>query len=180
MTSEELGRLYPITLEPYNDTWPALFEKEKEHLKSLLGESLKVEHIGSTAVKGISAKPTIDIVLEYPGGFTEAKIIKKMEENSYIYMKEQTRHLMFVKGYTPNGLANESYHIHIGPVSDGWLWDRIYFRDYLMKHAQEARIYERLKIELAAIYQYDRDAYTDGKSKYIETITERAKKWKGL
>ncbi len=66
------------------------------------------------------------------------KIIELMQENGYIHMLEQTRHLMFVKGYSSHGLEKKSFHIHIGPLQQNWLWDRIYFRDYLRLHQDEA------------------------------------------
>jgi GrpB-like predicted nucleotidyltransferase (UPF0157 family) len=175
MADENPGRLYPVKIEAYNSKWPLLFEKEKAYLLNLFDKELRCEHIGSTAVKGLSAKPTIDILLEYPAGNDKSDIIRIMEHNSYIFMKEQTRHLMFVKGYTPAGLAEESYHIHIGPLSQSWLWDRIFFRDYLIENPQEANNYEILKRELASKYKYDRELYTDGKEKYVKMITEKAK-----
>ena len=175
MADENPGILYPVKIEAYNGKWPLLFEKEKAYLLNLFDKKLRCEHIGSTAVTGLSAKPTIDILLEYPPGFGKSEIIRIMEDNSYIYMKEQIKHLMFVKGYTPAGLTDESYHIHIGPLSQSWLWDRIFFRDYLVENPQEANNYENLKRELALKYKYDRELYTDGKEKYVKMITEKAK-----
>ena len=176
MTKEELGKLYPIYLESYNKKWPALFEKEKNILKNIFGKNIKIEHIGSTAITGLSAKPTIDILVELPNDLNKEQIIKIMENNKYIYMKEQTKHIMFVKGYTSKGIGKESYHIHIGPLNQNWLWDRIYFRDYLNNNAYEAKEYEDLKIKLSLKYKNDREAYTDGKTKYIKKITVKAKK----
>jgi len=176
MTTDELGRLYPVSLTNYDCRWPVLFEKEKNILMGIFGQSLKIEHIGSTAVTGSMAKPTIDILLEKPGNMSDEQIIRKMTENGYIHMKEQTRHLMFVRGYSPSGLEKESYHIHIGPLHQDWLWDRVYFRDYLNKNPKEARTYEKIKVNLARKYKNDREAYTDGKAKYINKITERTKK----
>ncbi len=175
LTKEELGKLYPVKLEPYNEKWPILFNREMAHLKNLFGIELRIEHIGSTAVKGLSAKPTIDILMELPVALSKTDIIKKMEENSYIFMKEQTEHLMFVKGYTSTGLAEESFHVHMGPLSLSWLWDRIFFRDYLIENPEEAGNYEKLKMNLALKYENDREAYTDGKGEYIKMVTERAK-----
>jgi len=175
ITKEELGKLYPIILKTYNADWPRLFEKEKNILRNFFGNSLKIEHIGSTAVKEMTAKPTVDILLEMPKNLNKDQVIKIMQDNAYIHMKEQTKHLMFVKGYTPKGLDKESYHIHIGPLTQDWLWDRIFFRDYLIENTDEARIYEKLKQKLSKKYRNDREAYTDGKEKYIKKITTIAK-----
>jgi GrpB-like predicted nucleotidyltransferase (UPF0157 family) len=98
-----------------------------------------------------------------------------MIESGYSKMEEQTRHLMFVKGYSPHGLEEKSFHVHIGPLSLEWLWDRIYFRDYLNEFSEIAAEYEKLKKTLAAEFRNDREAYTDGKSGFITRITAQAK-----
>ncbi len=176
MDKEELGKLYPIVLTEYDPAWPARFEKEKEILVSIWGPALAIEHIGSTAVPGLSAKPTIDILMEKPRQIPDEHIISTMVQHGYLHMREQTQHLMFVKGYGIAGLEKESFHIHVGPLGQKWLWDRIYFREYLKRNTQEAQRYEMLKKRLAAEYRNDREAYTAGKAEYIETITEMAKR----
>jgi len=175
MTKDQLGRLYPVEIHPYDPRWPRLFREEKSRLQAIFGGTVRIEHIGSTAVEGLSAKPTIDILMEKPTGMDASRIIVTLQDQGYIHMKEQTRHLMFVKGYTSAGLAAESFHIHIGPIDQEWLWDRTYLRDYLIAHPAEARRYEELKKKLAARYRHDRDAYTDAKADYIRRITEKGK-----
>jgi len=176
MDKYELGKIYPIVLTNYDNNWPMLYKKEKIILKGIFGESIKIEHIGSTAILGLMAKPTIDILIEKPEKMSDNQIINKMKENGYIHMKEQNKHLMFVKGYSHSELEKESYHIHMGPLNQGWLWDRVYFRDFLNKNKEEARKYEKLKKDLALKYKNDREAYTEGKAKYINKITEKAKR----
>jgi GrpB-like predicted nucleotidyltransferase (UPF0157 family) len=172
---EELGQLYPVMLSAFNAEWLVLFEKEKNILADIWGADLRIEHIGSTAVPGLAAKPTIDILMQKPPKRSDERIITVMTEHGYIHMKEQTRHVMFVKGYGTAGLEKESYHVHMGPLEQEWLWDRLYFRDYLKAHPEEARRYETLKQELAATHRHDREAYTEGKAGYINRITDRAK-----
>lgn len=178
MNKYQLGKIYPVTLTCYDSDWPVLFEKEKVILQNILGCDLKIEHIGSTAVPGLSAKPTIDILLEKPRDISDEEIIEKMALNGYIHMKEQTRHLMFVKGYGLSGIEKESYHVHMGPLDQNWLWDRVYFRNYLRENNTEATVYQNLKMKLALEYPGDREAYTEGKSDYIMRITGKAKKSK--
>ncbi|MBN1411674.1 MAG: GrpB family protein [Spirochaetales bacterium] len=177
MTKEELGKLYPVRIVAYDPEWPLLFEKEKQSLLKVLGTdlALRIEHMGSTAVPGMVAKPTIDILVEIPETADRHTIIGIMVENGYIHMTEQKKHLMLVKGYTPSGLAEESFHIHMGPGNQDWLWDRLYFRDYLREHADVARRYEKLKQELFSQFEHDREAYTDGKEAFITEITKLAK-----
>lgn len=178
MNKEQLGRLYPITVVKYDSNWSLLFEKEKRTLTDILSSeiALRIEHIGSTAVPNLSAKPTIDILVEIPEeSYISDLIINKMCENGYIHMKEQKNHLMFVKGYSPTGLEKESFHIHMGSKQQEWLWDRVYFRDYLRMNSTVALEYERLKNKLAESYKYDREAYTENKSEFIKRVTELAK-----
>ena len=173
-----MGQLFPIEIKKYDPCWPTLFTKEKQNLLRILGSDapLRIEHIGSTAVPGLSAKPTIDMLVELPEGVDTSAIIEIMTKANYIYMKEQMRHLMFVKGYLPTGLSPESFHVHMGPKDQDWLWDRVCFRDYLREYPIEAARYEKLKKKLAAKHKHDRDAYTDSKFEYVEKITNRAKK----
>lgn len=177
LTREELGRLFPIILTPYNDAWPDRFEKEKDRIISLLGEhtALRVEHIGSTAVPGLEAKPTIDMLVEIPKGEqTEDRIIRIMTSNGYDYMKNQKDHIMVVKGYSPEGFKGQCYHIHMGPADHKALWNRVLFRRYLKKHPDSADEYAALKKKLAETYRFDREAYTEAKTEFIEKITDIA------
>jgi GrpB-like predicted nucleotidyltransferase (UPF0157 family) len=120
----DLGKLYPVVLQPHNPEWTLSFEREKTNLveRLLPLHPLRIEHIGSTAIRGIMAKPTVDILLGISEDPQEVKLCSvKMIESGYIKMEEQTRHLMFVKGYAPNGLEENSYHVHIGSLKLDWL-----------------------------------------------------------
>lgn len=177
MTKEELGKLYPIRICTYNPDWEKDYLSEKALLDKLLPFNLRIEHIGSTAVPGLKSKPTIDILAEKPETLSDEDIVAVLSRNGYIPMEEQTNHLMFVKGYTPEGLEEISYHVHMGSREQSWLWDRIYFRDYLKENAPYKREYERLKESLALQFRHDREAYTDGKTALIEKITAEGKKF---
>ena len=174
MTKEKLGKLYPIEIKKYNPEWKNYFKKEKCLLQQLFSEELLIEHIGSTAIIGLSAKPTIDVLMQQPSNLTDIEIIAKFENNNYIHMKEQKNHLMFVKGYTPSGLEEISYHIHMGNLDHNWLWDRIYFRDYLNLNKDIQVKYEILKRVLAEEYKNDREAYTNAKAHFITETTIKA------
>jgi len=175
LNQEELGTIYPIGLVGYDPKWPDLFVKEKVLLESIWSRQIRIEHIGSTAVPGLSAKPTIDILMQKPEDLSDEQIIQRMEDNGYVHMKEQIRHLMFVKGYGKNGLEREAFHIHIGSLDQDWLWDRVFFRDLLRSDEKEAQRYEDLKTGLASRFRNDREAYTEAKSEHIERATKKAK-----
>ena len=178
MTSEELGRLYPVEMCSYQPAWVEWFASEKRLLAALLGPDYtgRIEHIGSTAVPGLAAKPTVDMLLERPCHINTDALKKRLTAHGYIYMTEQTRHLMFVKGYTDRGLTEPSYHLHVGPLDQAWLWDRVYFRDYLRAHPREAERYAALKRSLAERYRHDREAYTDAKENYVKRVTARGRR----
>ncbi len=183
LTKEELGRLFPIEIVPPNAKWAELFDKEKKIIIDALGKqtALKVEHFGSTAVTGLSAKPTIDILVEIKSTpDLKDLIIEKMKNIKYHFIWRTDfgpPYMMFVKGYTSSGTKGQTYHIHIVP-KDHTLWDAIYFRDYLKQHTETAKEYEKLKYQLASKYKNDREAYTTAKTEFIIRVTELAKKEK--
>lgn len=181
LTPEELGKLFPIQIVPYDKNWVDIFNSESVLLKNSLGDKIavKVEHFGSTAVEGLFAKPTIDILVEIPQLTDNLKetIIKKMTDIDYTFIwrtDEIIPYMHFVKGYRKDGFKGNVIHIHMGEKSHP-LWDRICFCDYLRQNKKVAEEYESLKISLAEKYRYDREAYTNGKSKFVKRITEIAK-----
>jgi GrpB-like predicted nucleotidyltransferase (UPF0157 family) len=86
-------------------------------------------------------------------------------------------HMMFVKGYTEEGMKGQSFHIHIRYIGD---WDEIYFRNYLIEHPHFAKEYEQLKIDLSARYKYDREAYTNSKTDFVKRIVKLARESSSL
>jgi GrpB-like predicted nucleotidyltransferase (UPF0157 family) len=82
-------------------------------------------------------------------------------------------HVMFLKGYLPDGFAERVYHIHVRYLGD---WDEPYFRDYLIAHPETAAEYAALKIRLHKDFEHDRDGYTKSKSEFIRAVTYRARK----
>jgi GrpB-like predicted nucleotidyltransferase (UPF0157 family) len=178
MTPQQLGELFPIIIEEPNERWGQLFADEKElilgQFQSLEIES--IEHIGSTAISGIKAKPTIDILLEVSGNLENAKIIERIKSLGYQYIQQLDNpppHMMFAKGYTSGGFVGQAYHIHVRYKGD---WDEKCFRDFLNDNKQFAREYEELKLKLAIKFKNDREAYTKGKTSFVEKVNQLALK----
>ena len=171
MTLEELWQLFPIFLTEPNPAWETWFREEKERLLKFLPEKdvLSVHHVGSTAIKGIWAKPIIDILLETNDDFFLKDHIKKA---GYILMSETADRLSFNKGYTENGFAERVFHLHVRKKGDN---AEIYFRDYLNNHPDRAKEYENLKLSLWKEYEHDRDGYTNRKSEMVTAFTAYAK-----
>ncbi|MCG8618209.1 MAG: GrpB family protein [Desulfobacterales bacterium] len=177
LSREELGRLFPVLLSEYRPEWPVLFEKEKAHIQDCLGDCLqfRIVHIGSTAVPGLTAKPTIDILVEIPGDEdAETQIIRRMTAGGYQHVADHRDHLMMVQGYTPEGFNGQCIHVHMAPAARIDLWQRIRFRDYLIAHPEVAAEYAELKRGLAVEFRYDRDAYTAAKTEFVTRVTQLA------
>jgi GrpB-like predicted nucleotidyltransferase (UPF0157 family) len=175
MTPEELGRLFPVILVEHDPLWAERYGTERETILNALGPNRvhRIEHIGSTAVPGIRAKPSIDILLEVPLGTPGRYIRERLEKIGYHFIHRPENPppgMMLVKGYTEEGFRGQLFHIHVRYPGD---WDEIRFRDYLKLHPEEARRYEALKDKLATEFRNDRDGYTEAKSAFVRGIMEK-------
>jgi GrpB-like predicted nucleotidyltransferase (UPF0157 family) len=178
MTIGELGKLFPIIITDYSDRWHDLYIAEAKLITDsfLQTDGVKIDHIGSTAIPGLKAKPTIDILMQ----ITEQIDIQKLKDTfrslGYLindHPENPAPHMTFVKGYTKQGFKGQAYHVHIRYHGD---WDEIRFRDYLIKNKEIAKEYEILKLELADKYPNDREAYTGSKTEWIEKINNLTRK----
>jgi len=174
MTLEQLGQLFPIILQDYSNKWPDFYQSESKQIIGSFSQSniVGIDHIGSTAIPGLKAKPTIDILLQVSEQIDIQKIkevFKSLDYQINEHPENPPPHLTFVKGYTKQGFKGQAYHVHIRYKGD---WDEIRFRDYLINHKEIAKEYETLKLELADRYKNDREAYTDSKTDFIEKINK--------
>jgi len=174
MTLEELWQLFPISLTEHQPCWKEWFEQEAKELRSVLPPDgrIRLNHIGSTSVEGIWAKPIVDILLEIPKELDMRGIEEILLGMGYLCMSREEGRISFNKGYTENGFAERVFHLHVRYLGDH---DELYFRDYLRKHADAAREYEKLKLSLWKKYEHDRDGYTAAKTEFVLACTERAK-----
>jgi GrpB-like predicted nucleotidyltransferase (UPF0157 family) len=170
-----------ISIVPYDPNWPALFQQEKEHLLECLPKELirRIEHFGSTAVSGLSAKPIIDILVEVTSlEQTKEKIVPILESQGYEYFWRPSMfdgppfYAWFIKR---NSAGVRTHHIHM-VESHFEHWDRLLFRDYLIEHPGTAGEYQTLKLRLAESHPKDRVAYTKAKTEFIARITTEAKR----
>ena len=160
-----------IIILPYSPLWPILFEQEAEWLRNTLPYDLPldIEHIGSTAIPGMEAKPVIDILVSVSSMDRARGARKLMEGLDYVLRADEPEHLNFVKGLP----GPRTHHVHFRPREDAY-WDHILFRDYLRTHLSDADAYVALKRELAARFRDDRPAYVDGKTEFVKAILEKA------
>lgn len=178
MDYHELGKFFPIIISKYNPDWANLYLTEKNLIEKAIGLSniKRIHHFGSTAIPGICAKPTIDILLEVCDDINPKDLIHNFRSMGYNYSPQPNNpppHMMFMKGYTINGFRGQAYHLHVRYSGD---WDELYFCDYLILHPEVAEEYGKLKIQLKEKYEQDREAYTRGKTDFIKAITGEARK----
>jgi GrpB-like predicted nucleotidyltransferase (UPF0157 family) len=178
MKIEELGMLFPIIISEPDSNWMNLFKAEEVEIEKAIGKKniVRIEHIGSTAVPNLKAKPTIDILLEVPDDIDTTLIIERLKQSGYHFTprpENPAPHMMFMKGYTTHGFEGQAFHVHVRYRGD---WDELYFRDYLRANPAIAREYADLKVRLAKQFTNDREEYTAKKTDFIKRITEIAKK----
>lgn len=172
-----------VALVPYDPAWPGMFEEEAAFLRRKLPPHLvgRIEHFGSTAVPGLSAKPIIDILVEVTSlEETKTKLVPILEAQGYEYFWRPAFgddcppcYAWFIKR---NSRGERTHHIHM-VEADSALWDRLYFRDYLRQFPEVAKCYDELKRELSEKYPHDRVGYTREKSGFILEATGRAKEY---
>lgn len=176
MSTAELGKLFPVTLSGHDEAWVSVFRREANVLAPVLrGYEAAVHHVGSTSIPGIVAKPIIDILVEIKACRDEKALIDGIVATGYFYTPQQGHperlHLMFVKGYSLQGMTFPGVHLHIRRWGDR---DEVLFRDYLLRHDEARREYAALKTGLAERFHYDREAYTAGKSAFVRRIVDLA------
>jgi GrpB-like predicted nucleotidyltransferase (UPF0157 family) len=165
-----------VVIVEYDPCWSQMFEEEAARVASVLSRNLivRIHHIGSTAVPGLVAKPIIDLLVSVHS-LVEAKqvAVSPLEELGYAYWFDNPdpQRMFFVKGLPPN--SPRTHHIHM-VESGSILLERLLFRDYLREHPNEALRYAQLKRHLAKQFLTDREAYTSGKTEYIQSVMHKA------
>lgn len=158
-----------ITISEYDKNWPDKFSLEKEFLLKIIGTYLcgSVEHVGSTAVPQLAAKPIIDIMFGVKSLAKSRAAIPILEENGYNYYpyKSEVKHWLCKP--SPNF---RTHHLHLVPYNSPLWHSRLKFRDILRNKKEIASSYAQLKKDLAKKYISDREAYTEAKSSFVNEV----------
>ncbi|QKE75893.1 GrpB family protein [Arthrobacter citreus] len=161
-------------LKNYDPNWELQFEEEKGKILSVISDKLiQIEHIGSTSVKGLGAKPIIDIMIGIDQLDDVDELIKPLSSVDYEYVPkpELTDRIFFRKGERGQGTC----HLHICEYkSNEWI-EKLLFRDYLRENPKIAEEYLNLKKNLAKEFQFDRQTYTKNKEPFIREVNKCAK-----
>lgn len=163
-----------VRLAKHNPKWRQNFEREEKRMREIVGkDALDIQHVGSTAIPGIMAKPIIDIVLVVPSLQKARRYVRELKEIGYEIKKNDVKkeRLFFTKG--PE--KRRTHYLHIGEAGSGYAEDMILFRDYLRTHKGAAKGYSLLKEKLAEKYQNTREIYTAKKEKFIKEILKKAR-----
>lgn len=167
-----------IEIVDYDPRWPALFAAEATSLRQALdpGLVIDIEHVGSTAVPGLAAKPIIDILIVIRSIATAQGAIAPLAALGYVFWADNPRkdRMFFVKGMPPYG-ERPTHHVHIMEPGDD-MRTHLSFRDYLRAHPDEAQHYAVLKRELGQRHRNDREAYTSAKDDYVASITAKSRR----
>ncbi len=175
-----------IAIEPYDPRWPVQFQLERQHLLDCLPNELleRIEHFGSTAVPGLSAKPIVDMLIGVTSfSATRQRIVPVLEGQGYEYFWRPTFgddrppwYAWFIKRDPMTG--HRTHHLHMVESTSAFRehWDRLLFRDYLIEHPDTAVEYDELKRGLASQHADDRVQYTHGKAEFIVRVTELARR----
>ncbi len=164
----------PVTLvEKYNPIWPKWFEEIKTYLgEKIVKACLRIEHVGSTSIPGMTAKPIIDLILVIePEGWEEMKSL--LEERGYYYRGNQgieEREVFRLKDET----ILPSHHLYVCPKQSFELKKETAFREYMKTHKKDRERLNALKWSLAEKFNNDRQLYIDGKDAMVKEITKKA------
>ena len=159
----------PVLLVDYDPAWPAAFERERGALAGILGEWLtgSIEHIGSTAVPGLRAKPVLDIMAGVESLEASLPAIQAVCRLDYVHYPYRAEVMHWFCKPSP---AHRTHHLHLVPFRSALWSERLLFRDVLRRDRGLAADYAELKTLLAQRYPNDREAYTEAKSAFVVRV----------
>jgi GrpB-like predicted nucleotidyltransferase (UPF0157 family) len=161
----------PIVIADYDPNWPLLFERERDRIRAALGDrALMIEHVGSTSVPGLAAKPRIDVLLVVPNSADESPYLPDMEAAGYVLRIREPdwyEHRVFIR----NDLEMNVHVFSPGCIEIGRM---LGFRDWLRTNSADRQYYERSKRDLAAQPWEFVQNYADAKTAVVEEIIARA------
>jgi GrpB-like predicted nucleotidyltransferase (UPF0157 family) len=162
-----------VYLAPYDPAWPSLFDRLQTQIRAALGDGvLLLEHVGSTSVPGLSAKPIIDMVLAVADSSDESSYVNALEEEGYVLRIREPDWFEHRLLKSPEIEGN----LHVFSEGCEEIEQMLLFRDWLRSHADDRLLYEETKRELAARTWKYRQNYADAKSKVVQEILARARK----
>ena len=170
---ETEGRSRAYSIHPYDRAWPSRYEQEARRIRAALGDLVvRVDHVGSTAVPGLGAKPVVDIQASVRSMVPRTAYVEPLRALGYRWALDawSDEHEFFSR----DDGGERSFQIHVCLAGGVWERRHLAFRDWLRGHPEDAAAYERLKRELAARHPRDIFTYVDAKTAFIREIEARA------
>ncbi len=163
----------PVIIRAYDPAWPAQFGAIAAPIRALLGPlALSVEHVGSTSVPGLAAKPIIDLDVVISSRLLLPQVLERLAGLGYIHRGD-----LGIPGreafHWPTHLPR--HHLYVCAVDVPNLHEHLLFRDYLRQHPQAAQEYGALKERLAEQFGDDREAYSEAKTEFVQRVLTEAR-----
>jgi len=166
-----------VVIVDYDPHWVEEFQAESQRIRAAIGPYLTIiEHVGSTAVPGLAAKPVIDMLAGIRSLADAPACIAPLQALGYIYIPEYEDELPERRYFQRLRGEEHTHHLHMAETTSEFWKKELLFRDYLRSHPETAATYDRLKRELAAQFGRDRAGYTDAKTEFITAVLEQARK----
>ena len=161
-----------VTLAPYDPAWVDMFAAERARILDALGDSLPlaIEHVGSTSIPGLVAKPVLDMLAGYPAGASLDAYVEALARMGWVHRGENgiPGREFFRRG------DPRAYHLHMA-VRHGAFWrEHLAFRDALRTRPELRDAYADLKLDLARRFPRDRESYTNGKTRFVRRVVADA------
>jgi GrpB-like predicted nucleotidyltransferase (UPF0157 family) len=164
----------PVEVVAYDPKWPSRFESWRKRLAEALGETaVRIEHVGSTAVPGLAAKPVIDIQISVRDVEDEVVFVAPIEAIGVAFRSRELGHRYF----RPAADRPRDVQIHVCDAGSEWERSHLLFRDFLRADPATREAYAAMKREMATRYRDDRIAYNEAKTNFILDAMERAERW---
>jgi len=161
----------PVELVPYDPLWPSQFEAERVMLRVVLAPWLAgpIEHVGSTAIPGMPAKPVIDMMASVNSLEASQAAKDRLVEVGYVYFPYRPD---IMHWFCKPSAAFRTHHLHLVPLGSKRWRECLAFRDTIRRHDKLATEYAALKKVLAEKFKFDREAYTDGKEPFVQHVLQ--------
>ena len=165
-----------VRIVDYDPEWPVAAAEELHRIRERLGGvAARLEHVGSTSVPGLAAKPILDLLLSVPNIEQRGVFVEPLKGLGYLFAPDPESPDFHFFGKPPE--RPRSHHLHICQVGSEHEFRHIAMRDFLRAHPEEAASYAALKREVVARAPYDRLVYIEGKGAYVTALEGRALRW---
>lgn len=168
----------PVEIVPADPAWKAEFASWKRQIKAALGPlAVRIEHVGSTAVADLPAKPVLDVQVSVPDqAALEAEAYVEPLEALGLSLRGREPGHRFLRPRPDRG-EPRTVHVHVCVAGSPWERDHLLFRDYLRAHPEHRKAYADLKADLAARFRDERPAYNEGKTSFVDGTLWLADEW---